>query len=63
MPPGGAEHDHDDPDGELVPKLVEKVALPVVHHAVECWVSAYSDWSIVRICPRFLRPIGLIGPS
>jgi GC-rich sequence DNA-binding factor len=37
MPSGGGEHEADDPDAELVPKLVEKVALPVVHHAVECW--------------------------
>lgn len=34
--------DPEDPDGNLVPSLVHKVALPIVHHAAECW-DPYSS--------------------
>ncbi|BBN20396.1 GC-rich sequence DNA-binding factor [Marchantia polymorpha subsp. ruderalis] len=38
MPPNGKELEPNDTDGDLVPKLVEKVALPVLHHEIaHCW--------------------------
>ncbi|KAL2631116.1 hypothetical protein R1flu_015802 [Riccia fluitans] len=38
MPPNGQELDPNDKDADLVPKLVEKVAFPVLHHEiVHCW--------------------------
>lgn len=38
MQVNGKELDPSDKDGDLVPKLVEKVALPVLHHEIaHCW--------------------------
>lgn len=38
MPKNGAEFDPGDADADLIPQLVEKVALPVLHHEIaHCW--------------------------
>lgn len=38
MPVNGKEMDSSDADSNLIPKLVEKVALPVLHHEIaHCW--------------------------
>lgn len=38
LPGEGLDLDPDDPDTNLIPVLVEKVALPILHHEVEhCW--------------------------
>lgn len=38
MPKNGAEFDPDDADADLIPQLVEKVALPILHHEIaHCW--------------------------
>ncbi|CAI5462014.1 unnamed protein product, partial [Closterium sp. Yama58-4] len=38
LPTDGSEPAPDDPDTNLVPRLVEKVGLPILHHALQhCW--------------------------
>lgn len=38
MPKNGAGFDPDDADADLIPQLVEKVALPILHHEIaHCW--------------------------
>ena len=38
LPEDGSGFTHDDADANLVPELVEKVALPILHHEiVHCW--------------------------
>lgn len=38
LPDDGRDFNHDDADANLVPTLVEKVALPILHHEIEhCW--------------------------
>ncbi|CAM6084681.1 unnamed protein product [Calypogeia fissa] len=38
MPQDGKEPEEGDLDGDIVPKLVEKVALPILHHEIaHCW--------------------------
>ncbi|KAF9591724.1 hypothetical protein IFM89_006070 [Coptis chinensis] len=38
VPKDGSDFNADDPDGNLVPGLVEKIALPILHHQIaHCW--------------------------
>lgn len=57
LPPNGAPTDPDDADPNLVPRLVELVALPLLDHLVaRCWdpLSARASGRVVRAVEEVL---------